>query len=127
MTHLLAAEGGYQIFTLHGGEWAILIGSALTAILALLVGLGLMKGVLAQDEGTPKMKEIALAIQEGALAYLKRQFRTIRFILIPLAVIVFVTSTAVKKPSGVEVLTFAQSGTARTIAFVLGCFMSGLT
>ena len=32
MTHVLAAEGGYQQFTLHGSEWLILIGSALTAI-----------------------------------------------------------------------------------------------
>ena len=35
MTSLLAAEGGYQEFGLDGGEWFILIGSALTALLAL--------------------------------------------------------------------------------------------
>ena len=46
-------------------------------LLALAVGFILMKDVLAQDEGTPKMIEIATAIQEGAWAYLKRQFRTI--------------------------------------------------
>ena len=27
MTHVLAAEGGYQTFYLHGGEWLILLGS----------------------------------------------------------------------------------------------------
>src|SRR4051794_28718886 len=124
---LLAAEGGYQDFALHSGEWFVLVGSALTALLAIAVGFLLMRGVLAQDEGTPKMKEIAKAIQEGALAYLKRQFRTIGLILIPLAVVVFVTSTAVKKPSGIEALSFGASGSARTIAFILGCFMSGLT
>jgi K(+)-stimulated pyrophosphate-energized sodium pump len=130
MTHLLAAEGGYQVFKLGTAEWVILIGSAITAVLAILVGFVLMRGVLAADEGTPTMREIAGAIQEGALAYLRRQFRTIGFILIPLAIVVFVTSTAVSKPSlhgSVEVLSFAQSGAARTIAFVLGCFMSGLT
>ena len=89
MSHSLAAEGGYQTFTMHGGEWAILIGSVITAVLAILVGFVLMRGVLAQDEGTPKMREIAAAIQEGAIAYLKRQFRTIGFILIPLAIVVF--------------------------------------
>ena len=57
-----------------------------------------MRGVLAADQGTPKMIEIAKAIQEGAMAYLKRQFKTIAVILIPLAIVVFVTSTEVVKP-----------------------------
>jgi K(+)-stimulated pyrophosphate-energized sodium pump len=127
MTHVIATEGGYQVFNMHGGEWLILIASALTAVLAILVGLFLMKGVLAEDEGTPKMREIAKAIQEGAMAYLRRQFKTIAVILIPLAVIVFITSTSVKKAGGVEALSFAQSGIFRTGAFILGCFMSGLT
>jgi K(+)-stimulated pyrophosphate-energized sodium pump len=128
---VMAAEGGYQIFHLHGGEWLILIGSALTALLAIGVGFVLMRGVLAEDEGTPTMIEIARAIQEGAQAYLRRQFRTIGIILVPLAIVVFITSTAVKKElSGgteIEALSFAQSGLFRTVAFVLGCFMSGLT
>src|SRR4051794_22676162 len=126
MSHVLGAEGGYQTFTLHGGEWFILIGSALTAVLAALVGLFLMRGVLAEDEGTQTMKDIAKAIQEGAMAYLKRQFRTILLILVPLAVIVFVTSTSVNKPGGAEALSFAESGTYRTLAFILGGIMSGL-
>src|SRR5258705_5161164 len=125
--HALAAEGGYQVFTLHGGEWAWLAFSAGTAVLAILVGFYLMKGVLAADQGTPKMIEIAQAIQEGAWAYLKRQFKTIAVILVPLAVIVFLTSTKVVKPGGGEALSFAASGTARTLAFIAACFMSGLT
>ncbi|MBK9181378.1 MAG: sodium-translocating pyrophosphatase [Acidimicrobiales bacterium] len=127
MTQVLAAEGGYQQFTLAGGEWFILIGSAITALVALGVGFLLMRIVLAKDQGTPKMIEIAKAIQEGASAYLKRQFRTIGFILIPVAVIVFITSVAVVKPNGDEVLSFAQSGLFRTLAFLAGCLMSGLT
>jgi K(+)-stimulated pyrophosphate-energized sodium pump len=127
VTHVFAAEGGYQDFTLHGGEWFILVGAALTALLAIGVGFLLTRGVLAEDEGTPKMREIAKAIQEGALAYLKRQFRTIAFILIPLLVVVFLTSVAVKKADGSEALNFAQSGLFRTGAFLLGCVMSGLT
>ncbi|HEX5095905.1 MAG TPA: sodium-translocating pyrophosphatase [Acidimicrobiia bacterium] len=127
MTPVVGAEGGYQEFTLHGGEWVILIGSALTALLAIAVGFFLMRKVLAEDEGTQTMKDIAKAIQEGALAYLKRQFRTIAVILIPLAVVVFLTSTAVKKADGTEALSFAASGAARTVAFIAGCIMSGLT
>jgi len=132
MTHIQAAEGGYQTFYLHGGEWAILLGSVATALLALTVGFFLMRGVLAQDEGTEKMKEIAKAIQEGAMAYLRRQFKTILVILVPLAVIVFLTSTKVKTdglnnvPSHLA-LSYVKSGLFRTGAFILGCFMSGLT
>ena len=48
----LAAEGGYQVFQLQGGEWAWLVFSAATAILAILVGFYLMRGVLAADQGT---------------------------------------------------------------------------
>ncbi len=127
---ILAAEGGYQVFTLGAKEWFWLIFSVATALLAIVVGFSLMRGVLAADQGTPKMKEIAAAIQEGAIAYLRRQFRTIGFILIPLVVIVFVTSTAINKPilaGGGEALTWAQSGTFRTLAFLAGCFLSGLT
>ncbi len=127
MTSILAAEGGYQEFELLGGEFAILALSALSALLAIAVGFILMKDVLAQDQGTPKMIEIATAIQEGAWAYLKRQFQTIGFILVPLAIIVFVTSTEILKPDGDVALSFGESGLYRTLAFVAGGLMSGLT
>jgi K(+)-stimulated pyrophosphate-energized sodium pump len=127
----LAAEGGYQVFTLDGAAWFWLIFSAVTALIAILVGFYLMRGVIAADQGTPKMIEIATAIQEGAMAYLKRQFKTIAVILVPLAIVVFVTSTEVLKPEdisgGSSGLTFAQSGLFRTLAFIAGCLMSGLT
>ena len=124
---LLAAEGGYQEFHLGGTEMFWLYFSAVTALIAIGVGFQLMKGVLAADQGTAKMQEIAKAIQEGALAYLRRQFKTIGIILIPLTIIVFATSTAVLKPDGSEALSFAESGIFRTLAFIAGCLMSGLT
>ena len=127
MFSLIAAEGGWQTFALKGGEWAVLWLSAAAALLALGVGFFLVKKVMAESEGSPKMIEIATAIQEGAWAYLKRQFKTIGVILIPLVVIVFVTSTEILKPSGESALSFAQAGAFRTIAFVLGCLASGLT
>ena len=124
---LLAAEGGYQEFELGGTEWFWLFFSAGTALLAIAIGFLLMRGVLAADKGTPKMQEIATAIQEGASAYLRRQFKTIGLILIPLVLIVFFTSTEVLKEDGTEALSFFQSGLWRTVAFVGGCVMSGLT
>ena len=128
MLHVFAAEGGYQDFTLAGGDKFWLLFSGLTALLAIATGFYLMKGVLAADQGTPKMQEIAKAIQEGALAYLKRQFKTIGVILVPLAVVVFFTSTKVVNPAdGKEALSFGASGIFRTLAFVAGGLMSGLT
>ena len=127
MTSILATEGGWQTFTLKGGEWLILGLSGASAVLALLVGWYLMIKVLQEDEGTDKMKEIAGAIQVGALAYLKRQFRTIGMILVPVGAVVFLTSVAIDKPEGGSALSFVESGLYRTLAFVLGCVASGLT
>jgi K(+)-stimulated pyrophosphate-energized sodium pump len=127
MSPVLAAEGGYQVFTLSSTDWALIVFSGITAIVAVLVGVYMMRGVLAADEGTPTMKEIAASIQEGALAYLKRQFRTIAIILVPLVVVVFATSTAIVKADGTNALSQGQSGLFRTLAFVAGCIMSGLT
>ena len=127
MTALLASEGGWQDFTLRGGEWLVLALSGAASLLAIAVGFYLAKSVLAEDEGTPKMKEIATAIQVGAMAYLKRQFRTIGMILIPVAIIVFVTSVSIERKDGTEALSFIASGVFRTLAFLLGCVASGLT
>ncbi|MGI9051901.1 MAG: sodium-translocating pyrophosphatase, partial [Ilumatobacteraceae bacterium] len=124
---LFAAEGGWQEFSLQGGEWAVLLLSVLAALVAIAVGFYLAKVVLAADEGTPKMREIAAAIQEGALAYLQRQFRTIAVIVVPVAAIVFFTSTEILSPDEQSGLSFLQSGLWRTVAFVLGCLASGLT
>jgi K(+)-stimulated pyrophosphate-energized sodium pump len=127
MTNILASEGGYQSFELKGGEWFWLLFAAATALLAIAVGFVLVRGVLAADQGTPRMMEIARAIQEGAMAYLRRQFRTIGLILVPVAIIVFITSTEVVKPNETQALSFAESGVFRTLAFLAGCLLSGLT
>jgi K(+)-stimulated pyrophosphate-energized sodium pump len=123
---LLLAEGGYQSFELGGGEWLTLGLAGASAVLAILVGVVLMRNVIAADAGTPKMQEIAHAIQDGAMAYLRRQFKTIAVIVIPVAAIVFFTSTSVLKPGDIEALSFIESGTYRTLAFVLGGVLSSL-
>ena len=125
MTGIFATEGGYQEFVLKGGEWLVLWLAAAAAVLAIVVGLFLVRSVMAADQGTSKMKEIAEAIQEGAWAYLKRQFKTIGLILIPLAVIVYVTSTKVMNGDETA-LSQTQAGLWRTIAFIMGGVFSGL-
>src|SRR5579862_5081794 len=128
MINVLAAEGGYQVFHLRGSDKLWLLASGLTALLAIGVGFLLAKSVLAEDPGTQTMQDIAKEIQVGAQAYLRRQFKTIIVILIPLVVIVFLTSTkTVDTNTGHVSLSFVASGLYRALAFVAGGFLSGLT
>ncbi|SOD72059.1 K(+)-stimulated pyrophosphate-energized sodium pump [Jatrophihabitans sp. GAS493] len=55
--------------------WVVAIG--VIALAALAFAYFLSREVLAADTGTPKMVEIAKAVQEGAAAYLNRQFKTL--------------------------------------------------
>ncbi len=123
MTNLFASEGGYQLFELGSAEWFWLTFSMVVSLLALGVGAFAMKGVLAKPTGTAEMEEIAGAVQEGAMAYITRQFRTIGVIVIPLAIIVFFTSREVLNATG-EGLSFVQSGGFRTLAFIVGGTLS---
>jgi len=125
--HLLAADGGYQAFALGPSEKSWLGFALATGVVAILTALYLMRGVLAADTGTAKMQEIAGAIQEGAEAFLRRQFKTIAIIVVPLFVFVFFTATKVVRPDGTVALTFVQSGLARSVAFLFGAAFSGLT
>jgi len=49
-------------------------------VLALLYGLYLIRSVLSHDAGSDRMQEIARAIQEGARAYLNRQYQMITIV-----------------------------------------------
>ena len=127
MTNLLASAGGYQAFILSGVDKAWLIFALAAGAVGLIVGLILMRGVLAFDQGTQTMRSIALAIQEGAVAFLRRQFKTILIIVVPLAILVFFTATKVVAPHDRIALTFAQVGIYRVIAFLAGAASSGIT
>ena len=120
------AEGGYQPFHLTPTDktWLYLVLAA--GVIGILVGLFLMKGVLAAEQGSEKMREIAKAIQEGAEAFLSRQFKTIAVIVVPLAALIYFTGTQVVGPGGMVEMTKGANGLYRVICFLVGAIFSGL-
>jgi K(+)-stimulated pyrophosphate-energized sodium pump len=101
---------------LSGGDLSLVVVVGVIALLALAVAAVLVREVLAAGQGTEKMQEIAQAVQEGALAYLKRQFRTVGIfvILIPFLLLLLPADT-----TGVRI--------GRSIFFVIGALFSGIT
>ena len=61
------------------------------ALGALAIAFALRQQVLAASDGTDKMREIAEAVQEGAAAYLARQFRTLSYFVGIVFFLLFVT------------------------------------
>ncbi len=56
-------------------------------VIALIYGAWAVRSVLASPAGTPRMQEIAAAVQEGARAYLNRQYKTIAIVGVVICVI----------------------------------------
>ena len=71
--HLAAGES----LSLSTGNRTLILLVAAVAILSLVMAVVFRRQVLAADEGTTAMQEIARAVQEGANAFLGRQFRTL--------------------------------------------------
>ncbi|WP_193170586.1 sodium-translocating pyrophosphatase [Nisaea nitritireducens] len=80
----------------------------LCGVAALLYGLWAIRSVLAADAGSARMQEIAGAIQEGAAAYLNRQYTTIGIVGIVVAVILGLTL-----------------GMTVAVGFIIGAILSG--
>ncbi len=86
-------------------SWLIIAGG----VLALLYGGFTARQVLAADAGSARMQEIAAAIQEGARAYLNRQYRTIAIVGIVICIILAATL-----------------GLRVGIGFIIGAVLSGV-
>ena len=75
-------EGHIQLPPLGELELTLLWAVLGSALIALAYGWYLVRSVLKQDPGTPQMQQIAKAIEEGAMAYLGRQVKTMIWFVI---------------------------------------------
>ncbi|MEU0547865.1 sodium-translocating pyrophosphatase [Micromonospora sp. NPDC005979] len=87
MSETLAADGGG--LSLTGGNVTYVVIAAVIALVALVFAAALTKTVLAAGKGTTNMQEISGAVQEGASAYLLRQFRTLAIFVVVAVVLLF--------------------------------------
>ena len=110
--HNLALSG----VALHGANFTWVIVVAVVALLALGVAGLLVREVLAASQGSQKMQEISRAVQEGAAAYLKRQFRTLSVFVV---LVFFVLLLLPADGTGVR--------WGRSVFFLVGALFSGLT
>lgn len=94
------------------GSYTTVAVIAVIAVAALGCAFALRRQVLAAPDGTAKMQDIGQAVQEGASAYLKRQFRT----LVLFAAVVFALLFLLPGDGGVRV--------GRSIAFLFGAGFS---
>jgi len=102
---------------LHGTQFGVAI--LIAGVIGLLYAWYLRTTVGHEDPGTEKMQEVAALIQQGAFAYLSRQFRTIGVLVV---VLFFALLISGKQPDQSWLIPGA-----RAVAFLLGCFASGFT
>src|SRR2546430_3572177 len=95
------------------------------SILALAVAWGLRGYVLRQDNGTPDMRKISDAIQEGAEAFLRRQYRTIGLLSIALGVLIYLLYAFFRKPHPDEPAAVTLALTT-TLSLLFGAVCSGV-
>jgi K(+)-stimulated pyrophosphate-energized sodium pump len=110
----LAAGSGVP--SVSGGNLTLVVIVAVVALLALAVAGWLVREVLAADQGTERMREISKAVQEGAAAYLRRQFRTLGVFVV---LIFFVLLLLPADTAGIR--------WGRSAFFVVGALFSALT
>ncbi|MCH9830739.1 MAG: sodium-translocating pyrophosphatase [Candidatus Nanopelagicales bacterium] len=102
--------------TLEGSNQTIVLVVAAIAIAALVVAAVLVRQVLSADQGTDRMQEIAGAIQEGASAFLSRQFKTLAIFAVVVFFVLFILPADT-----------TSERVGRSIFFLVGAVFSGVT
>ncbi len=107
-------ESGFPTLTMLFGMPTIWWSAPLASLLALLMAMVFYKKMIAADEGSDRMKEIAGYVREGAMAYLRRQYKVVGVVFAALFVIFAVLALCKVQNPFVPV------------AFLTGGFFSGL-
>jgi K(+)-stimulated pyrophosphate-energized sodium pump len=94
------------------------------SFLGLLFALYLIRDVMKRETGTPKMREISDAIKAGAQAFLRRQNRTIAYLAIALAAVIYILYRFVRTPNEHDPANAGDLALWTTLAFILGAACS---
>jgi len=112
---LAQGEANIVLPPMSQSDVTILWGVLGSALIALAYGLYLVKRVISQDPGSPAMREVAAAIEEGAMAYLWRQVKTMIWLVIILFIALYLLYRPIYGHMGKPVLAWGIA-----IAFLMG-------
>ena len=94
------------------------------SLFGLLFAVYLIRDVLRRDTGSPRMREISDAIKSGAEAFLRRQNRTIIYLAIALACIIYILYAFVRAHNEHDPASSANLALWTTLSFILGALCS---
>ena len=99
----------------------------IAGLLAVGFAIYLARDVLSRDTGTPEMQEVASAIVEGAMAFLRRQYTTIAILAVVTAVLVGVLLAVIPNSNAGTRIDQTTLGILTSIAFLLGAVCSAVS
>jgi len=102
--------------------WVVPIACVITVLFAVW----LVVSTLKRSQGTAEMKKVGDMIYEGAWAFLKRQYGTIAWISILVAIIIAVIVGVLKGQRGIEGVTALDFALKTGVAFLVGAICSGV-
>ena len=94
------------------------------SVIGLLFAVYLIRDVLKRDTGTAAMQEISNAIKAGAEAFLRRQNRTIAYLSIALAALIYILYAFVRTPNEHDPASAGMLALWTTLSFALGAACS---
>ena len=86
----LASAESSSALDLTGTNLTLVIAVAVIAVISLIFGFVFRNQVLAADTGTDNMRTIGAAVEEGAKAYLNRQFKTLGGFVVLVCALLFI-------------------------------------